>query len=243
MRAAFGALLVGLAIVAAACGDDDDSGSTATTTAATETTAGSETSAAAETTEATETTEAEDTTTTAKATTTTGAGATTTVAGIPGEAGALEGFKGTTPLVELSQDFKDRLLAINPSLIDYNYAAETYDAIDDHRPRRRSRPRTTASPTPSEINGITRDGEKCTDFATLQGDHRRRRRPRLRRHLRPARVRRQRRAARGQLRPADVRRQQPHRRRPDRVPPGYGTGRGRRARRSRWSARAPVTAC
>ncbi len=162
-----GALLVGLAIVAAACGDDDDSGSSATTTAATETTAGSETSAAAETTEATETTEAEDTTTTAKATTTTGAGATTTVAGIPGEAGALEGFKGTTPLVELSQDFKDRLLAINPNLIDYNYSAETYDAMtiialaveeaqDD------------GIAYAEKINGITRTGDKCTDFKSCK---------------------------------------------------------------------------
>jgi neutral amino acid transport system substrate-binding protein len=43
--------------------------------------------------------------------------------------GALEGMKGTTPLVELSQDFKDRLLAIDDSLVDFNYAAESYDGV------------------------------------------------------------------------------------------------------------------
>ena len=44
-------------------------------------------------------------------------------------AGALEGMKGTTPLVELAEDFKDRLLAVDDSLVDFNYAAESYDAV------------------------------------------------------------------------------------------------------------------
>ena len=43
-----------------------------------------------------------------------------------------------------------------------------------------------------EINGITRDGEKCTDFATCKAIIDGRRRPRLRRRVRPARVLRQR---------------------------------------------------
>jgi branched-chain amino acid transport system substrate-binding protein len=43
--------------------------------------------------------------------------------------GALEGMKGTTPLVELSQDFKDRLLAVDSKLVDFNYAAESYDGV------------------------------------------------------------------------------------------------------------------
>jgi branched-chain amino acid transport system substrate-binding protein len=152
-----GALVVGLALVAAACGDDDDSGSSATTAAA-PTTAGSETTAATETTAASETTEATETTE--------AAGATTTAAGGGGN-GALEGLQGTTPLVELSQDFKDKLLAVDPKLTDYNYAAETYDAItivalaveeakDD------------GIAYASHINGITRDGTKCTDWASCK---------------------------------------------------------------------------
>jgi branched-chain amino acid transport system substrate-binding protein len=43
--------------------------------------------------------------------------------------GAIAGMKGTTPLVELSQDFKDKLLKVNPKLVDFNYAAESYDGV------------------------------------------------------------------------------------------------------------------
>ena len=45
------------------------------------------------------------------------------------EDGELAGMRGTTPLTDLSQDFRDRLLAIDPALQDFNYAGETYDAI------------------------------------------------------------------------------------------------------------------
>jgi branched-chain amino acid transport system substrate-binding protein len=44
-------------------------------------------------------------------------------------AGALEGMKGTTPLVELSDDFKGRLMEVNDKLVDFNYAAESYDGV------------------------------------------------------------------------------------------------------------------
>src|SRR4051812_9385637 len=163
-----GAMLVGLALVAAACGDDDDSGSSATTAAAPETTAGSETTAGATTTEAAATT----TKTTAKTTTTTAGGSTTaagkstttaaTAAGGGGN-GALEGMKGTTPLVELSQDFKNRLLAINPQLTDYNYAAETYDAVTIIA-LAVEQAKDDGIAYASKINGITRTGDKCTDY-------------------------------------------------------------------------------
>jgi hypothetical protein len=45
------------------------------------------------------------------------------------EPGSLAGMKGTTPLTDLAQDFKDRLLKVDPALQDYNYAGETYDAV------------------------------------------------------------------------------------------------------------------
>ena len=138
----FGALLVGLALVAAACGDDEETTDTAAPTTE---------AAATETTEAAapETTEAAAPETTAAA----------------AEGGDLEGFKGTTPLTPLGDDFKARLLEVDPDLVDFNYAAEGYDltliialaaakAGDD------------GIAYASEIQGITRDGEKCTDFAT-----------------------------------------------------------------------------
>ena len=75
----FGALLVGLALVAAACGDDE------------------------------ETTDTADPTTEAAATETTEAAAPETTEAMA-EGGDLEGFKGTTPLTPLGDDFKARLL-------------------------------------------------------------------------------------------------------------------------------------
>jgi ABC-type branched-subunit amino acid transport system substrate-binding protein len=158
------ALLVGLALVAAACGgdDDDDTTDTATDTAAV-TEAPTDTEAAVETTAGADTTEPSDT----SATTEAGTDTTTAGSGAPGAAGALEGLKGTTPLVELGSDFTDRLLEVDPALTDYNYAAETYDAV------------TLIALAVEEaqddgiayagfINGLTRDGEKCTDFATCK---------------------------------------------------------------------------
>jgi ABC-type branched-subunit amino acid transport system substrate-binding protein len=41
----------------------------------------------------------------------------------------LAGMKGTTPLTPLSEDFKRRVKAIDPSLTDFNYAGESYDAV------------------------------------------------------------------------------------------------------------------
>jgi ABC-type branched-subunit amino acid transport system substrate-binding protein len=78
--------------------------------------------------------------------------------------GAIAGMKGTTPLVELSDDFKDKLLAVDPDLVDFNYAAESYDAViiatlaaiasDGH----------SGEAVASELTNVTIDGTKCTSF-------------------------------------------------------------------------------
>jgi ABC-type branched-subunit amino acid transport system substrate-binding protein len=82
----------------------------------------------------------------------------------PASGGELAGMKGTLPLVALSDEFKDRLLEIDPALKDYSYAAETYDtvviialAVEIAK--------TDGIGFASEINGVTRGGEKCTDYA------------------------------------------------------------------------------
>ena len=78
--------------------------------------------------------------------------------------GDIAGFAGTTPLGVITPEFIARLCEIDPDLEDLNYAAETYDAVmivalatavagDD------------GIAHASEINGVTRDGEKCTTFA------------------------------------------------------------------------------
>ena len=80
----------------------------------------------------------------------------TTAAAAGGDtAGALAGMKGTTPLLDLSQDFKDKLLAIDPALQDFNYAAETYDAVNIIA-LAAQKAGTDGIDYAKEINGITR---------------------------------------------------------------------------------------
>ena len=147
-----GALLVGLTLLAAACGDDEEEGPsteapTETTAAAAETTAAPETTAAAaETTAAPETTAAEG-----------------------GEGGGeLAGMKGTTPK---GADVSEWVPAVdefwqakgNDALTDFNYAAESYDAVvvialAVHKAG------TDGSAHAAEIVGITGEGEQCSTF-------------------------------------------------------------------------------
>ncbi|MEP6659474.1 MAG: ABC transporter substrate-binding protein [Acidimicrobiales bacterium] len=140
-----GALLVGLGLIGAACGSSK-SQTTATTSAGTGTTAAS-------------------TATTAATTATTAASSGTTAAATG--SGALAGMKGLTPLLELSADFKARLKTIDSALKDFNYAAETYDAVTIIA-LAAEKAKTDGIDYAKEINGITRTGEKCTDFKTCK---------------------------------------------------------------------------
>jgi ABC-type branched-subunit amino acid transport system substrate-binding protein len=74
-------------------------------------------------------------------------------------------MKGTLPLVALSDEFKGRLLEIDPALEDYSYAAETYDAVVVIALAVEVA-KSDGIEFASEINGVTRGGEKCTDYAS-----------------------------------------------------------------------------
>ncbi len=144
-----GALLVGLTLVAAACGSDED-GESSSTDAVSETT-----EAVTEDTEAvTETTEAmtEDTEAPAEA----------ECGSAPSDItdGDLAGFSGTTPFGEITPEFIERLCEIDSSLTDLNYATETYDAVMISA-LAVLQAGTDGIEHAAEINGITRDGEKC----------------------------------------------------------------------------------
>ncbi len=80
------------------------------------------------------------------------------------ETGALTGMKGTTPLVDLPQEFKDRMLEIDPALVDFNYGPESYDATIIIA-LAAAEAKSDGIEYASKINGITRGGEKCTDYA------------------------------------------------------------------------------
>jgi ABC-type branched-subunit amino acid transport system substrate-binding protein len=158
-----GALMVGLSLVAVACGDDEEAATT-TAPAAASTTAG-ETSAPEES--------------TGDTTPDTAGGDTTTPDSAPeaeapskcGQAdgtetdGDLQGFAGATPFGSggTSEDFISRLCGVDPNLIDLNYAAESYDAVIITALAMEVA-KSDGSEHASEINGVTRDGEKCTEF-------------------------------------------------------------------------------
>ena len=142
-----GALLIGLSLVAAACGDDDEEPAATTAAAATTEAATETTEAAPETTEAaTETTEA-----------------------ATGSGGELAGMKGTTPK---GADVTDWIPAVsdfwveqgNDPLEDFNYAAEAYDAVIVIALAVEAAG-TDGSAHAEKIVDITGGGEKCTTFA------------------------------------------------------------------------------
>jgi branched-chain amino acid transport system substrate-binding protein len=82
--------------------------------------------------------------------------------------GALAGMKGTTPLTELSQDFRDQLLEIDPGLQDFNYAAESYDAVNILAIAAELAGSDDPKAIAAEIPGVTSEGEECTDFASCK---------------------------------------------------------------------------
>lgn len=82
------------------------------------------------------------------------------------QTGLLDGMKGTTPLTPLAQDFKNRLLAIDPKLGDYLYAAETYDAVVISAIAAQLAGSTDPASIAGQINGVTTKGERCDSIAT-----------------------------------------------------------------------------
>ncbi len=94
----------------------------------------------------------------------TGDKSTTTAGDKKDDTKSLAGMKGTTPLVDLPQEFKDQLLEVDPDLKDFNYAAESYDAVVVVA-LAVEEAKTDGVEYASKINGITRGGEKCETFA------------------------------------------------------------------------------
>jgi hypothetical protein len=81
------------------------------------------------------------------------------------EKGALEGMKGTTPLTDLSQEFRDRLLKVDPKLGNtFNYAGESYDAVVITALASAMAQSNQATVFGPYVNGVTFGGDKCEDF-------------------------------------------------------------------------------
>ena len=83
------------------------------------------------------------------------------------EEGSLAGMKGTSPLTDLSTEFTDRLLEIDPELGGtYNYAGETYDAIVLAALAAQAAGTNQATTFAPYVNGLTFGGDACADFAS-----------------------------------------------------------------------------
>ena len=80
------------------------------------------------------------------------------------EEGVLTGIKGTLPTAEVSEEFKARLLETDPGLIDFTYGPETYDAFVITALAAEQAGSDDPALIAANINGITRDGEKCSTF-------------------------------------------------------------------------------
>jgi ABC-type branched-subunit amino acid transport system substrate-binding protein len=85
--------------------------------------------------------------------------------------GLVEGSKGTLPGLDTSTlgDFTDRLLAIDPNLTDYSYAAESYDAVIMIALAAYAANDTSGEAIASylqQVSGGTGEGTKVTDFAS-----------------------------------------------------------------------------
>jgi branched-chain amino acid transport system substrate-binding protein len=79
----------------------------------------------------------------------------------------LTGMRGTLPGVDVEADFadfRDALLEVDPELIDFSYSAETYDAIVVMALAATIAGTSEAPVFATEINDVTRGGEKCTTF-------------------------------------------------------------------------------
>jgi len=79
--------------------------------------------------------------------------------------GILEGVRGTYPSAELTDEFRQRMLDVDPDLVDFLYGPETYDAIVITALAAEVAGTDDPVAVAAEINGVTRDGTVCTSFA------------------------------------------------------------------------------
>ncbi|AYJ49923.1 ABC transporter substrate-binding protein [Rhodococcus sp. P1Y] len=80
-------------------------------------------------------------------------------------AGLLDTMRGTTPLTDVGTAFQDRLKTVDPALVDFNYAGESYDAVVISALAAEQAKSTAGTDIAANINSVTKDGEKCTTYA------------------------------------------------------------------------------
>ena len=79
--------------------------------------------------------------------------------------GTLEGVKGTIPGAELTSDFRERLLTVNPDLKDFAYGPEAYDATVLVALAAIAADDDAGKSIATQMQAVSGGGTKCTDFA------------------------------------------------------------------------------
>jgi len=79
--------------------------------------------------------------------------------------GTLEGAKGTLPGNFASDDFRERLLEVDPSLTDFSYSAESYDAVIVSALAAAQGESDDPTTIRDNLQSVTEGGEKCESFA------------------------------------------------------------------------------
>jgi ABC-type branched-subunit amino acid transport system substrate-binding protein len=82
--------------------------------------------------------------------------------------GIMVGVKGTLPGAAAPEDFQAKLLAVNPDLTDYSYAAESYDTVNLLALAMEVAQSCDGAAVAAALQNVSRDGEKCSDFATCK---------------------------------------------------------------------------
>jgi ABC-type branched-subunit amino acid transport system substrate-binding protein len=79
--------------------------------------------------------------------------------------GTLDGVKGTQPGAEVSEEFRNRLLEVDPSLTVFNYGPESYDATVLTALGAIAAGADCGEAIASELVAVSGDGEACSTFA------------------------------------------------------------------------------
>ncbi|WP_457972172.1 ABC transporter substrate-binding protein [Arthrobacter sp. D1-17] len=82
------------------------------------------------------------------------------------KAGTLKGAQGTIPGTFAKEDFKKKLLAIDPALKDYSYAGESYDAVNLIALAAEAAKSTKGTEIAKQLKAVSEGGDKCNNFAS-----------------------------------------------------------------------------
>lgn len=79
--------------------------------------------------------------------------------------GTLKGAQGTIPGTFAKEDFKKKLLAVDPALKDFSYAGESYDAVNLIALASEAAKSTKGVEIAAKLKEVSEGGEKCTTYA------------------------------------------------------------------------------